>query len=197
MVTFTLEHHYILISNRDKCEKLLKKKKRTRTDIIDFLVSLHLVLEVGLNAFYRNIILIQLQKGIEQTVVANNLDNIDFINKTALFFYLPSFDFGGRISDADKYHAAIGKLKQFCEVRNRLLHGHMDGQINYGEERVVHTRTSELISENTIKTQIEIFQFVMESVKFYFDHLKSSITVDGKENIKYFYLSASFLEGDK
>lgn len=72
---------------------LSNKDARTKEDIMDFLISLHLVLEIGLNAFYRQVIFSELQKTIEQTKVADNLDKINFIDKTILFFYLPHFDF--------------------------------------------------------------------------------------------------------
>jgi hypothetical protein len=187
------ENHHIFLSNKEKCREILNKNQRTREDIIDFLISLHLVLETGLNAFYRQIILTQLQKGIEQTKIADNLDTINFIDKTALFFYLPHFNFQGRIDEADRSHAAIGKLRQFSEIRNKLLHGHMDGQITYSEERSVQTRVHELISDETMSRQIEFFKFINEAVSFYFDHLKSSFTPQGKEDIKSFYLSNQFL----
>lgn len=94
-----------------------------------------------------------------------------------LFFYLPHFDFRGKINKADEYHGAIGKLRNFSEIRNKLLHGHMNGQMFYVTEgRTTQTRAFEFSSEDTMKTQIESFLFILEAVRFYFDHLESSFS---------------------
>jgi len=188
------ENHHIFLSNKIRCREILSNNSKTKEDIIDFLISLHLVLETGLNSFYREIILIQLQKNIEQTKIANNLDNINFIDKTALFFYLPRFNFHDKINEADTYHKAIGKLRQFSEVRNKLLHGHMNGQVTYSEEHRVETRAFELVSEENMNSQIEIFKFANEAVGFYFDHLETSISSEGKKDIKNFFLPKTFLD---
>lgn len=192
------ENHYILLSNQKKCKEILIKGERTREDKIDFLISLHLVLENGLNAFYRHVILDQLQKGIEQTEIASNLDRIDFITKTTLFLYLPSYDFLNEIDKANDYHKVIGKLINFSEIRNKLLHGHMDGQVTYygSSETVVNSRTFDLISDDSINLQISNFKFIVDAIKFYFDHLKSSFTTSGKDGIKDSYLDSSFLVVD-
>lgn len=92
------ESLYLMLSNKAKCQQLFQKDNRTEEDITDFLVSLHLVLELGLNAFFRQIILIQLQKGISRIDVADNLDKISFIDKACLFVYMPQYNFGDRIT---------------------------------------------------------------------------------------------------
>jgi len=45
-ITYEIENHYLLISNRSKCRHILKKQELEIHDKIDFLISLHLVLEI-------------------------------------------------------------------------------------------------------------------------------------------------------
>ena len=191
---FIKENHYLFLSSKENCVRLQSLNKWNTQNIIDFLVSLHLVLEIGLNSFFRQIILMQLQKTIDKIKIAENLDCISYIDKTILFFYLPHFDFQEKIEKADYYHSAIGKLKNFSEIRNKLLHGHMVGQITYADGRTSESKTFELISEEILKDQKESFKFIMEAVSFYFDHLESSFTHKGKEDVKKFYLDAGFLD---
>lgn len=192
-MTATIESLYLLSSNRKKCSEILAKPNRSDEDIMDFLVSLHLVLELGLNAFFRQIIMIQLQKGIEKTKIAGNLDRISFIDKAVLFIYMPSFDFNGQIEEADRYHSLIGTLRKFAEIRNKLLHGHMIARVHYSETHSVVTETSLLLNEDTLTKQITDFKFIMDGIAFYFDCLKSSFTPSGKASLKAEFLDKEFL----
>ena len=188
------ESLYLMLSNKARCQQLFQKGNRTEEDITDFLVSLHLVLELGLNAFFRQVIMMQLQKGISRTEVADNLDKISFIDKACLFVYMPHYSFDGRITDADRYHSLIGKLRNFAGIRNKLLHGHMVGLIVYENGNTDQSTTHQLLTEQTLNRQIEDFKFIMEGLSFYLDHLDSSFTPSGKESLKNQYLDVSFLE---
>lgn len=189
------ESLHLLLSNKEKCKSILTKPDKTDGDIMEFLISLHLVLELGLNAFFRHIIMTQLQKGIEQTKVASNLDKISFIDKVILFIYMPSFNFDGEgdIDRADTYHEAIGKLRNFAGVRNKLLHGHMVAQFRYSDTNIVETETALLLNEDTLRQQITDFKFIMNAIAFYFDHLDSSFTQVGKLDLKAQFLDTGFL----
>ena len=186
------ENDYLVISSREKCKHILSKEIRTKDDIIDFLINLHLVLEIGLNTFYRHIILMGIVKDISHTKIVENLDKIGFAEKTTLFFYLPNFDFQGYEAEAGKYHSAIRMIGDFSGIRNNLLHGHMIWEIILGENRRP-SRTFELITEDSIKSQIEKFKFILEAVSFYFDHLDSPITQEWREDYKKAYLNDDFL----
>lgn len=187
------ESLHLLLLNKEKCKEILDKPTKSEGDIMEFLVSLHLVLELGLNAFFRQIIIMQLQKGIEKTKVASNLDKISFIDKVALFIYMPSFNFNGEIARADSYHAAIGKLRKFTGIRNKLIHGHMVGQVHYSATNIVDTETALLLNEDMLKIQIEDFKFIIDAIAFYFDHWHSSFTQQGKIDLKTQFLDTEFL----
>lgn len=192
-MTIMKESLYLLLSNREKCKEILAKSNRSEEDIMEFLISLHLVLELGLNAFFRQIIIMQLQKGIERTKVASNLDKINFKDKVALFIYMPSFSFNGEIEKADEYHSVIGTLRNLAGVRNKLLHGHMVGEVHYSETNVIETEAALLLNEDTLIDQIEKFKFVMDAIAFYFDHWYSSFTAQGKIDLKTQFLDKEFL----
>ena len=192
-VSMTVESQYLLISNREKCHKILLKNEKDRNDIIDFLISLHLVLEIGLNGFYRKIILNQLQKTIRITTIANDLDSVSFIEKTVMFFTLPKFDFQDKINEADKYYDAIGKIRNFSEIRNKLLHGHAIMEISSNGTRE-QSRAFELLTEVNLQAQVNNFKFIMEAVEFYFEHMKNSnFTEHGKNSLKKQFLYIDFL----
>lgn len=196
-MTIMKESLHLLLLNKEKCKEILAKPTKSEGDIMEFLISLHLVLELGVNAFFRQIIIMQLQKGIERTKVASNLDKISFIDKVALFIYMPSFSFNGEISQADEYHAAIGKLRKFAGVRNKLLHGHMVGQVHYSETDIVETETALLLNEGMLQSQIEDFKFIMDAIAFYFDHWHSSFTTQGKIDLKTQFLETGFLSEEQ
>lgn len=69
------------------------------------------------------------RKDIPLKEVAENFDKISFIDKTILFFYIPAFEFNSNIREASHFHSAIKKMKDFNNIRNMLLHGHMNGKI--------------------------------------------------------------------
>lgn len=183
------ENDHLIISNRAKCKEILWKQQRSQEDIIDFLVSLHLVLEISLHTFYRHIILLQIKKNIPHIDVAQNLDNISFWDKTALFFYLSVFDFQWNEARAEHFHKAIGMIKNFCETRNKLLHGHMVWELVSGDWRK-KSRAYELATEENMKHQIERFKFIIDAVSFYYGHLQKSFW----EGYKNEYLRCDFLD---
>lgn len=194
-IELRLESHHLLISNRKKCNEILLKSTKDRNDIIDFLISLHLVLEIGLNGFYRTTILDQLQKSVRKTTIAHDLDSIGFKEKTVMFFTFPYFVFPDGIEEADKYYKAIGKLINFSGIRNKLLHGHTIMEISNTDGGIEQSKTFELIKENTIDNQIIDFKFIIEAVEYYFDHLKeSSISKEKQEEFKNQFLDKTFLD---
>lgn len=190
-----VESHHLLLSNRQKCNEILKKSKRDKNDYIDFFIALHMVLEAGINGFFRQIVMIRVQKGVEKTKIAGDLDKVSFIDKVIFFFTLPSFDFQGQIDEADKHYKAIGTLRDFASIRNKLLHGHMVGEFYDSVERSpTRTSSSELLNEEYLQKQIEKFKLITNALSFYFDCWESSINDHGKKEIKKQFLDTSFLE---
>lgn len=191
-----MESHYLFMSNQERCRNLLREVNgnfsNNEEKAIDFLVSLHLVLEIGLNTFFRNISLMGIKKQIAPLEIADNIDRIGFIDKVILFIYNSKFNFEGCMDKAEGYHKIIGKLRNFTEVRNGLLHGHsVSTSTDESGSRDSHARN--LTRQERIEKQMNDFRFILEGVRFYFDRLDSSITSSGKEDFKRAFLDDGFL----
>ncbi len=190
-----VESQYLILSNRKKCTEILQKQDRDRNDIIDFLISLHIVLEAGINGFIRKIVINRIKKGVRKKEIVSDLDQVNFIHKVILFFTMPNFDFQGKISDADNHYKAISKLRNFANIRNKLLHGHMVGEFyESGSSLIVKTSGMKKLNEEHLESQIKDFQSIVDAISFYFDCWQSSFTAEGKKEIKKQFLDISFLE---
>jgi hypothetical protein len=192
-ISIRTESCYLIASNREKCKQILSKPDLGDDDIIDFSIALHIVLEVGLNTFYRHVYLSEIQKTIDRLKIIKNIDNISFIDKTVLFIYNSKFDFQDKINDADKYHSIIDEMKTFSEIRNKLLHGHSIATL-YQEGTTKQSELRKLINPQRLKQRVEKFKFIMEGMRFYFDCLKSNFTPAGKQSLEDSYLNDSFLD---
>jgi len=195
-ISTRLESEYLLLSNKEKCRSLLQETAVSsfgQEQAIDFLISLHIVLEVGLNTFFRHISLAGIKKSIHPLEISKNLDRINFIDKVVLFIYNSKFDFQNRMDEATQHHAIIGRLRQFSEARNKLLHGHSISTVT-DESGTRHSEARVLTEENNIAKQIENFRLIMEGLRFYFDCLESSYTASGKDSLKGEYLCSYFLD---
>lgn len=186
------ESDYLIISNKKKISNLISYSELDENDIIDVLISLHLVLEVGLNTLFRHISLMSIKKRANRFEIIRNLDNISFIDKTVLFIYDSKFNFDGKMDKANKYHDIIGKLKEFSGVRNKLIHGHSISTIFDGEKNIKSPLKKELSLEK-LGEQIKRFTFILEGMSFYLDCLDSPITESGKSDFKKEYLNRDFL----
>jgi hypothetical protein len=187
------ESGYLIIKNKQICSDILKISSPNEENLIDFLVSIHLVMEISLNTFFRTISLNEMQKRVSTRDVIKNLDGISFIDKAILFIYNSHFDFNGNLHDADKYHSVIGQLRNFSGPRNKLLHGHSISTIFGQNGENSHSETRGIITLDKMEEQVDLYRKIMEGLRFYFDCLKSSYTPSGKESIKRSYLDDSFL----
>jgi len=163
------ESDYLMISNRIKCSELLQKELLSPENIYDFLISLHIVLEVSLNKLFREIVINNLQKTISREKIVDDLDKLTFIDKVIFFILFAKFDFKEKIEDADKYYSIIGKLKDFSNTRNKLLHGSMIGSFT---DSYTVTNSVYLLTDEHKSKQIESFKFIFKGLKFYCDCLK-------------------------
>ncbi|MDR3547141.1 MAG: hypothetical protein P4M11_02485 [Candidatus Pacebacteria bacterium] len=159
-MTFAIESEYLVIY-RERCKEILKRDPLGDLDKIDFYVSLHFVLEIGLNTIFRRISLNSLKKDVNRFEVIKNLDNIEFIDKAVLFIYNSNFEFGERLPEAAEHHKVIGRMKNFAYMRNAIAHGH--SAISTEEER---SYLRERLDENLSK-QIGLFRSIMTSMRFY------------------------------
>jgi len=194
-VSARLESGYLIIKNKEVCSSILRLQNPSENDLIDFFVSIHLVMEISLNTFFRMVSLTEMQKRVDPLAVIKNLDGINFIDKTILFIYNSHFNFNGDLDSADRYHAVIGQLRQFSEPRNKLLHGHSISTI-FHQDTNRHSDTRNIITRERMNNQIRLYKSIMEGLKFYFDCLQSSFSDSGKNTIKMEYLDDAFLNID-
>lgn len=194
-VTISTESEYLIISNKEKVVEILSRKELSEENIIDVFISLHMVLEVGLNTLFRHISLSSIKKDVDRLEIMRNIDGVSFIDKTILFVYNSKFNFED-IGAATHYHGIIGTLKDFSFIRNQLLHGH--SIITVADEQGSRSsRLKEILNKKGLGKQIEKFLFILEGMRFYVDCLDSSFTQASKESLKKSYLDNSFLKQKK
>ena len=151
------------------------------------------MLEASLNGLYRSLALASIKKGIDEIEVTKNLDNISFIDKTILFIYNSHFEFGDDLAAATQYHGVIGKLKDFSGLRNALLHGHSIKMVNVGGIKKYSPLKQELNDDNLMK-QVDKFQYIIEGVRFYVEHLHPAVKDTDKDVYLTRYLDDNFIK---
>jgi hypothetical protein len=193
-ISIRKESSYLLQSHRERVQRLLNHSALDQHDIIDVLISLHIVLEVGVNTFFRQVL--PLTKGGEIFAfdkTTENLDNISFGDKVAMFLYSGTFDFSGKEQQARDYHKIIGEIKRFSEMRNKLLHGHAVSVL-YADGKNTHSKLSKELSLERLGTQVRSFHTILDGLAFYFErYTKGGFTPHGKQQYVKSYLDTSFL----
>jgi hypothetical protein len=161
---------HLLEVNKEICKRINLKPYKSPDDIIDFLIALHMVLEISLNGLIREVVVENLQKTIDRSKIVDNLDRISFIDKTVMFLYMEHYDFGLDIDKADENHKIIGLIKSFSEARNKLMHGSMIGSFDdsLNSNDSVATR---LLNSGYLEEQIKKFKDIVAGMTFYIDHL--------------------------
>jgi len=187
------ESEYLITSNKEKSVQLLGASDLNFNDIIDILISLHMVLEISLNALYRHLSLLSIKKNIGEIQIRENIDNIDFINKTILFIYNSNFNFNGKLTKAKEYHKIINTIKDFSGIRNKLIHGHSIVRIQDGDGARFDSALRRDINLKFLGKQIKKFRFILKGMCFYLDCLDSNLTEQDKNNLKQRYLDDRFL----
>ena len=193
----TSESHYLIDANRQRCKEIFAKQQWEHGELIDGYIALHIVLEAGLNSLYRQLALRSLKKGVDRIKVMQNIDAISFIHKSTLFIYNSKFNFDDKLDQATKYHKIIGTLKQFCQTRNALLHGHAIATISgddVNEPRDTEIRRS-IASGEEVKKQLNRFRFITDGMIFYLDCLEGLADND-RAFYKTAYLGYDFLPAD-
>lgn len=188
------ESCYLLQSHRDKAKELIAHSELNQHDIMDVLISLHIVLEIGINTFFRQILPVKKGRDVfafDKTT--ENLDNINFGDKVATFVYSSDFNFNGKEEQAQEYHKIIKEIKRSSEMRNRLLHGHAISSL-YEDGKSKHSTLSKKLNLKTMGQQIKSFRTILEGLAFYFQcYTQGGFTPAGKEKLIKAYLDTSFL----
>lgn len=183
------ESLHLIESNKERCRVILAQETRDANDIADFLISLHLVLELSLNGFFRDIIVNNLQKTVDKAKIVENLDKISFIDKSILFIYMEKYNFEENPYKADEYHSIIGKLKDFAGIRNILMHGSMIG--SFLDDYSNKTIATNILTHQQLSKQIKKYKDIMEGMEFYLNHLKNCRS--NKQDLKNMFLDTNFL----
>jgi hypothetical protein len=198
MPMIRVESHYLLISNQERCKAILTTSNNLHQQrLIDVFISLHIVLEVGLNTFFRELTLAGIKKEVDELEIMKNLDKVSFIDKVIMFVYNSSFDFSseGILEQATEHHSIIGKIRQFAGIRNKLLHGHSIASLDY-TENTRHTETKLAITNEGLRAQIKLFIAIQKGLAFYLQHLNTSWTGDGKSRLVSSFLDYNFIPED-
>jgi hypothetical protein len=189
------ESNYLILSRRQKCQKLIGQRELGEEDLIEFYIALHVVLEVGLNALLRHLALHRTQLFFNKAEMIDQIDDINFKDKTAMFLYYAQFDFSNSVNEAKEHHDILKKITHFSAIRNELLHGHsISTFISNGEQRDSDARRK--MNQKTLDQQINLFKDIIKGMSFYLDHLIDfdDLKLD-KEKLKKDYLSLDFLTG--
>ena len=191
---------YLLESRKRRCRKLLGKECLGEEDIIEIYLALHFVLEIGLNGLFRELYLPEIKKGLSWKDVAKNIDEISFRDKLTLFIYNSPFDFGSKIDEAKRRHSVIEETRQFCKVRNQLIHGHLIRTERYvnvdvKKSKEIKSPTRLLLTEERLGEQLERFRYIVESTRFYLEHFdEKRLPKRKKELLIKEYLDLGFLK---
>ena len=190
-VTSTLESHHLIVSNRKRVADLLIKVEQDRDDLIDIFISLHIVLETGINTLFRKLIIHQIRHSVEKYSYTTNIDNISFIDKTVMYIYFSKFEFKD-LTLVTKYHTIIGKLRSFSEIRNKLLHGH---EISSHSKNGKNTESAAFrkLKFPELQTQLSDFKYALDGLAYYVRSSDMGISESGKETYIMEYLDHSFL----
>ncbi len=190
------ESDYLITSRREKCARLLSQPELHEEDMIELYIALHVVLEVGLNALLRRITLWHAQPAFDRREVINQVDDINFKDKTALFLYYGHFNFGQKTEQAKNHQSILKKMAHFSEIRNQLLHGHsistfiLEGQAHDSSVR-------RKMNPKTLAKQIGLFRDIIQGMIFYLECLDLEGRPLDKEELRKKYLDLSFLEKTK
>jgi len=193
MIQARTESVYLIKSNKEKCSNLLQKKSFTENEGIDFFISLHIVMEVSLDALFRNMMLMQNKINISDIKKSKNIDSISFINKLVMFVYGYKYKFGGDLDKAKEYHSIIETLKDFSNMRNILLHGHSISTSYDADKSIEKSITKQKLQKDMVNSQIEKFKYIFDGLCFYIDHMDTSMKESGKNTFKQEYLDYGFL----
>jgi hypothetical protein len=195
MVKARNESNYLIINNKNKCQEIIRKEKPiSENDTIDFFISLHIVLEISIHCFFKQILAnacMPLELASTKKIY-ENLDSVNFIDKVIMFIYSGNFTIPHDKNDeAKKHHKIIGKLRAFSGLRNQLLHGHTIGTF-YSETQTSSKLRSKL-NYSTVEDQIKLYKEIIEGIRFFFAYLNCSYTDSGKNSLQESYLDLSFL----
>ncbi len=192
-VSFKHESNHVLTSRRQLCKDFLSKREDlSESDILEFLLALHFVLEIGINTFFRNYYSTYTNQN--PLKYENELDEINYIDKIRFFINSNNFIYkdGNDVQiSKEKAKRLISDMKSFGRIRNMIIHGHsvseVTGEINK------KSKLKDKLSPDSLIKQKTLFKNILENINFFVEKLETHI---GREQIKVFqnsFLNADFL----
>lgn len=181
-----LESNLYVFNHFESRSNILLGKKISNLSVydkIDIIISLQILLETGVNYIIRDLAMYSLKKNITYVDVAKDLDGIGFREKTASFIYGATFDFGSDITEASRRRKVLGKMQNFTQYRNAIMHGYtIARQSVKGAES--STALHNILNDNTaFKLHIKQYAEIIEDLKFYVNHL-SDESIDKDKLVK-------------
>lgn len=191
-VTIKVESNYFLVSRRKECEIFLNKNNPTESEILEFLLALHFVLEIGINAFFRGYYKTSSNYDLSQD--SKDIDSVDFINKIILFINCNKFILIDK-KDVEMAHDLAkklpGKIKNFNNIRNMIVHGHSVSEISGAIIKKSPLKSK--LNKNSYKKQIDDFKEILTGINYFIDRLDTHIPKNQLEVFKNTFLDISFL----
>jgi hypothetical protein len=192
-VTLKLESNSFFISKKNKCSEFLKVTDPKEEDILEFLLNLHFVLEIGINTFFRNYY--KHTSNYDFFAESKEIDNIDFYSKVAIFLHENNFTLedGDAVADSKtKVKQIMGTIKNFNYTRNMIVHGHSVSEIHYGEQKIQSNLKSQLNLDHVIK-QTEGFKRIINNLNYFIERLSTKIPKEQLNALQRIYLNTDFL----
>ena len=188
-IKIKIESSAFFAKKRDDCVQLLSKENPSELDIMEFMLNLHLVLEIGVNAFFRNYF--QHISCIDEIKDTHVIDEISFIDKVKFFLVSNNFTFqsGDDRKIANKKSTAlISDIMVFSSIRNKIIHGH-----SVSESNQVKSKLKKQLTPAYTNDFIEKYKEIILSLNYFIDRMDSSIN---RQQIALFqknWLSVDFL----
>lgn len=192
-VTLKLESNYFFISRKNKCSEFLQITEPQESDILEFLLNLHFVLELGINTFFRNYY--KHSSNYDFFKDSRDIDNIDFQNKITIFLHENHFilETGESLATSrQKVNEIVGTIRNFNNVRNMIVHGHSVSEIHFGEQRIPSNLKSKL-NKDYVLDQIESFKKIITNINYFIDRLNTQIPREQLNSFQRIYLDIDFL----
>lgn len=191
-----LESMALLEFHKANCKKFMQNVDSAKEiDYINFLISLHIVLEISLNTFYRQLfhyISAPSSFMADRLIINEEIDSISYIDKTRFFIYCLPFHFP-ETEKARNPNTLIKKLKLFGESRNKLLHGYsISTFIEGGVEK--WSKAKKNVTFQKCVDQLISFNKILDIISYYLDYLalenvKDSLRKDLKgQHLEKFYV---------
>lgn len=177
--TYSVESDFLIKSNRVKLNvfinKLNKNDELLESELMDAFISLHILLEVGINTVLRKVSLRRLNQAIESLVAVRDLDEVAFRDKVSCLIYFGSFNPDLEKNKFSENETILNEIKKFCEPRNRLLHGH--AVIAIGDQNGIKksTTTSALLNNPLFMEQLSRYYDIVNRLYYYLCNLEPAL----------------------